>query len=64
MKCIFVYLNSAVIIMMVSVVNYWISVIILVEINVLVFGYNILDNQLKEVEDTNTKNDNGLISYF
>ena len=48
--------------MMFSVVNYWISLIILIEINVL-FGFNILDNQYEEVEETN-KNDNGLIYYF
>ena len=49
--------------MMLSAVNYCVSLIILVEINLL-FGHNTLDNQHKEVEDTNTKNNNGLFSYF
>ena len=54
-------MNSAVIIMMRSVVNYWISLIILVEINVL-YGFNILGNQYEEVEDTEIYI-NGLISH-
>ena len=48
---------------MLSLLNYSLFLIILVEINVL-FGFNILDSQYyEEVNEENIKN-NGMIYYF
>ena len=57
-------LNSAVLNIMSSILNYSLFLIVLVEINVL-FGHNFLDNQYYEEEanEVNSKN-NGMIYYF